>query len=554
MNILTQRIIELKFLYLFILLIGVQTSYSSQRLDSLVSALESKMDKREIYDQQKEERIRVLNEKALKTTSLEEKYEIFNEIIIEYEFYSFDKALEYLEKNIEIAKKLNNEIFLNNSKLSLSLLLVDSGRYKESIDALNEIKRDSLPETLITSYYIACVEGYSGLSYYTSVASSKAQYSDLYTVYQDSLYSRLDPNSESALRLKEKQFRDKRQLDDALQINSQRLKNVQMGYRGFSLITFERSLLYELKNNKEKQKEYLILSAMSDIEASVKDSASMGVLASIMFQEGDIDRAHRYINFSFDDADFYNSQLRYVNIANTLPMITKSYDERNAKQQAKLKNSLIFISVLAGFLLLAIYLVFKQVRKVSEAKNNLKITNEKLKEVNSKLNHSNEELKLLYLELSESDKVKEFYVGTFLNLYSEYIGKLDVYRKLVRKYIVTNKTNDLLELTESKQVVADELKLFYKNFDESFLHIHPNFIEDVNKLLVPDSQLTVKNGEALNTELRILALIRLGITSSSKISKILRYSVNTIYNYRVKVRNNAIGDRNSFEEAVKNID
>lgn len=511
------------------------------------------MHKRATYDQQKKERIKKLREQAFSTSSLKEKHLILNKIIQEYEFYNFDKALEYLEKNIEIAEQLNNDVFINNSKIALSLLLADSGRYKESIDALNEIKRDSLPESLVTSYYIACAEGYSGLAYNTSVKRSKAQYSKLYTAYQDSLYPRLSPNSEAALRLQEKQLRDQRQLDEALKINSQRLEGIQMGSRNFSLITFERSLLYELKNNRTLQKEYLILSAMSDIEASVKDSASMGVMASIMFQEGDIDRAHRYINFSFDDANFYNSQLRFVNIANNLPMITKAYDERNAKQKAKLKSFLIFISILAAFLSLAIYLVFKQVKKVSEAKNKLKIANEKLKDFNLKLNNSNDELKQLYSELSESDKVKEYYVGTFLSLYSEYIGKLDIYRKLVRKYIVTNKTKDLLELTKTKQVVADEIKLFYKNFDESFLHIHPNFIEDVNTLLAKEGQLTPKKGEALNTELRILALIRLGITSSSRISKILRYSVNTIYNYRVKVRNNAIGDRNTFEEMVKNL-
>ena len=485
--------------------------------------------------------------------SQKEKHLIFNEIIEEYEFYSFDKALEYLEKNIQIAENLKNNLFLNKTKLALSLLLIDSGRYKESIDALNEIKRDSLPVSLINDYYIAYKEGYSGLSYYTSVKRSKGLYSELYTAYQDSLYSRLDPNSEESLRLKEKQYRDNRQLEEALKINSQRLKDVKMGSRGFSLITFERSLLHELKKETEKQKEYLILSAISDIEASVKDNASIGALARIMFMENDIDRAHRYINFSFDDAEFYNSQLRFVNIANSLPMITKAYDERNAKQKAKLKNSLIFISILAGFLSIAIYLVFKQVRKVSEARNKLKSANEKLKDFNLKLNSSNEELKRLYLELSDSDKVKEYYIGTFLNLYSEYIDKLDVYRKLVRKYIVTNKTNVLLELTKSKQVVGDEIKIFYKNFDESFLHIYPNFIKDVNELLEPEGQLIVKKGEALNTELRILALIRLGITSSSKISKILRYSVNTIYNYRVKVRNNAITDRNSFEDMVKNL-
>ena len=525
---------------------------SGQTLDSLTNVLKNKMDKREVFDRQKEKRIQILIEKAAKTEDLKEKYLIFNEIIDEYRFYSFDKALTYIEQNIEIAENLSDSLYLNKTKLALSLLLVDSGRYKESIDALNEIKRQSIPKSLIDDYYIAYKEGYSGLSYNTTVKRSKALYSELYTAYQDSLYVRLDPNSEESLRLQEKQFRDSRQLDKALEINSKRLERVQIGIRGFSLITFERSLLYELKNDSETQKEYLILSAISDIEASVKDNASMGTLAKIMFAEGDIDRAHRYINFSFDDAEFYNSQLRFVNIANSLPMITKAYEERSAKQKDKLQDSLLFISILAGFLLIAMYLVFKQVKKVSEARNKLKTANEKLKEFNEKLNASNEDLKRLYLELSESDKVKEQYIGTFLNLYSEYITKLDVYRKLVRKYVNANQMNALLELSKSKQFIDEELEIFNKNFDSSFLHIYPDFVTYVNELLKPDEQIVLKDASKLNTELRILALIKLGITNSSRIAKILRYSVNTIYNYRATIKT-ASKDKTNFEEMIKNI-
>jgi hypothetical protein len=169
------------------------------------------------------------------------------------------------------------------------------------------------------------------------------------------------------------------------------------------------------------------------------------------------------------------------------------------------------------------------------------------------LNITNDDLKRLYDKLSESDKIKENYIGTFLNLYSDYINKLDSYRKLVQKYIITNKTKSLLDLTKSKQVIDEELNIFYKNFDESFLHIYPNFIEEVNKFLEEEEKILISNEHTLNTELRILALIRLGITDSARISKILRYSVNTIYNYRVKLKNKARIERNLFEKEIKNI-
>ncbi len=531
---------------------SIQTVFSSSSLDSLVNHLENTMTKRAIYDEIKEKRIQALIQKASINNEIKEVFYINNIIIEEYQFYNFDKALNYIEKNIEIAENQQEISLIDKTKLKLGKLLLDSGRYKESIDALNEISRTRLPEKLINEYYIAYKEGYSGLSYNTTVKKSKERYSLLYNAYQDSLYSRLNPNSEESLRLKEKQLRDGRKLDLALEINSKRLKNAFIGMRSYSLITFERSLLYELQNDLINQKKYLILSAISDIQASVKDNASMGELAKIMFRENDIDRAYKYINFSFDDASFYNSQLRYVNIANSLPMITNAYEIKSTAQKNKLKNYLLFISILAVILFASIYLVYQQVKKLSVARNKLKLVNDELKTVNEKLNTSNNDLKKLYGELSESDRIKENYIGTFLNLYSEYISKLDVYRKLVRKYVKANQMNSLLELSKSKQLIDEELEIFNKNFDNSFLHIYPDFLKSINKLLQPEKQIILNNSTKLTTELRILALIKLGITSSSRISKILRYSVNTIYNYRANIKSASI-EKENFEEMVKKI-
>lgn len=537
-------------LWLFICSFNVVLS--SNVSDSLVNSLESTMDKRVLFDKTKEKRIALLIEKANLNNEKKEIFYINNIIIDEYQFYNFNNALNYIEKNIEIAENLNESSLIDKTKLRLGKLLLDSGRYKESIDALNEINRVLIPEKLINEYYIAYKEGYSGLVYNTSVKKSKERYSLLYNAYQDSLYSRLNPSSEESLRLKEKQLRDNRKLEEALKINTQRLKNASIGMRSYSLITFERSLLYELKGDLEHQKKFLILSAISDIKASVKDNASMGELAKIMFKEGDIDKAYKYINFSFDDASFYNSQLRYVNIANSLPMITNAYEVRSITQKNKLKNYLLFISLLAIILFASIYLVYKQVKKLSAARNELREVNKELKTLNDKLNISNEDLKKLYQELSESDRIKENYIGTFLNLYSEYIGKLDVYRKLVRKYVKANQMNSLLELSKSKQLIDEELEIFNKNFDSSFLHIYPDFVGNVNKLLKTEKQITLLNKTKLTTELRILALIKLGITSSSRISKILRYSVNTIYNYRANIKSAAL-NKDNFEEMVKKI-
>lgn len=529
------------------------TIFSQDSLETLLSHLEDEMSRKEYYDNKKEDRIQNILEIIQSQSDVTRKYELNTKIFKEYEFYSFDKALEYIEENIEIAEQLDNSLLLNRAKLKLALLLVNSGRYKESIDALNDIKKYSLPDTLINNYYLAYEEGYSGLSFNTTVNSSKSKYNELYFAYQDSLNALLKPNSEEALRIKEKDYRDSRNLEMALEINSERLSRVELGERLYALITFERSLLYELKNDLFNQKKYLIQSAISDIIASVKDNASMGTLAKILFEEGDIDRANRYINFSYDDAEFYNSRLRFVNIANNMPLITKAYEKKTTKQKTNLQRLLVFISFLTIFLIIAVYYVFNRNKKLSEARNSLKLTNIKLTEFNHKLNTSNDELKYLYQKLSESNEIKEHYIGTFVNLYSEYISKLDTYRTQVTKYVQTNQLKALLKLSKSKQLLNEEIEIFNKNFDSSFLQIHPDFVDQVNKLLKPSEKIILDDDKKLNTSLRILALIKLDITSSSRIAKILMYSVNTIYNYRASLNKSAI-DKDNFEENVKSLE
>jgi len=530
------------------------TNAQEKTIDSLISALEVSMELRDFYDEKKEMRIEgfkaLLNENDL---DYENTCYLTNKLIEEYQYYSFDLALFYIEKNIATAEKIGDNFKVLESNLKLTKLLVETGRYKEAVDALDEMETNKIPKRLLSKYFYSLQEAYAGLSYYTEVQESKEKYSELYRVYEDSLTKQLLKSEDQYLRLKEKNLRDQRKLDDALEVNNQRIASLEMGNRLFSVVTFERSLLYELAKDTINQKKYLILSAQSDIIASVKDNASMTVLAMLLFQENEVEKAHEFINFSVTDAEFFNSRLRYVNISNILSLISKAYEKQTIAQNEKLRIFLSLLIVFGLILLVFLYFIIQQVKRLATTKNKLKTANNDLKQLNRKLNITNDDLKRLYDKLSESDKIKENYIGTFLNLYSDYINKLDSYRKLVQKYIITNKTKSLLDLTKSKQVIDEELNIFYKNFDESFLHIYPNFIEEVNKFLEEEEKILISNEHALNTELRILALIRLGITDSARISKILRYSVNTIYNYRVKLKNKAKIERNLFEKEIKNI-
>lgn len=545
-------------IFLTFLLIFIISPLSSQNnLDDLIFQLEEEMSKKTAYQEAKELRIKslksLLSEKVI---SPENKYFITNKLIAEYEYFSFNSSLFYIEENLALAKKIGNDFFIKESTLRLAKLLATSGRYDESINLLEEINSSNLSKELLNEYFNIFKRCYSELRTISRVKNITEKYNKLYLTYKDSLniqIANLNKNSKLYLSTSEQNFRDEGNTIEALKVNAKRLSLAKMGTREYALVTFNRSYMSaEVDGNNLNQKKFLILSAISDIQASIKDNASLANLAVIFFGEGNVDRAHKYINFSFEDAKFYNSKLRFLDISNVLPVISKSYETKNRKQTNKLKKQLIFISLLSLILMVAIFFIIKQNKKINQGKEYLKTANLKLKDLNEKLSFTNNDLKRLYEELSSVDAIKEQYIGTFLNLYSEYIDKLDVYRKTVSKYIITNKTKDLLELSKSKKIIESELKIFYENFDKSFLHIYPNFIENFNDLLKEEERILVKDDDSLTVELRIFALIRLGISNSSKISKILRYSVNTIYNYRVKVRNIAI-NRDEFEEMVKKI-
>lgn len=543
-----------KLLICCVLTLNCSLASSADELDQLIEKLDSVMQARGTYEGSIE--IQLSNLKNLlreQSTSIENKYFITNKIIEIYEYYSFEEALNYIEQNLKHAQELNNNYFIEECKLKLSKLLISSGRYKESVDLLSKINKNSLDPNLLSRYYSDYSGLYKRLSYYTPVSENRKNYLELYGIYRDSLVKTLPKSSEEFLRFVEKKQRDDGYLTEAIKTNDKRLAKVESNSRLFALIAFERSISYKLLGNIEQEKKYLILSAIADIKNAVKDNASMTELATILFIERDLERAYKFINFSFEDAETYNSPLRFVNISNILPVITKAYESSTNVQKSKLKNLLIYISVLAAFLMGLVFFVYNQNKKLSLTRNNLKLANDELQSLNLQLSQSNDNLNTLYDELSNSDKVKVNSLGVFLNLYSDYINKLELYRKMVRKHLVTNKINDLINLTKSNEIINSEIKLFNKNFDEAFLHIYPDFVDKLNKLLKENSIVKYNlNSKELSTEIRIFALIRLGITSSSQISKILRYSVNTIYNYRVKVKNDAI-DRDNFETDISSI-
>ena len=289
------------------------------------------------------------------------------------------------------------------------------------------------------------------------------------------------------------------------------------------------------------------------MKSAVREYISLRKLAVLLYQEGDIDRAYSYLKLCMDDAVFCNARLRILEILQIFPLINDTYQQKAEKQQEQMKWALISISLLSIFLLIAIFYVYKQMKRVAAARHEVIDANKRLKELNEELHRYNLQLKEANHIIAENSYLKEEYIGRYMDQCSVYLEKMDNYRRSLGKIAATGKVDELYKNIKSSKFIEEELKEFYANFDNTFLQLFPTFVEDFNTLLAEGEQIYPKANERMSTELRIFALIRLGITDSVKIAQFLRYSVTTIYNYRTKVRNKAAGDRDQLEQEVMKI-
>jgi len=543
-----------RILFLLFLIINSLSVSADNEIDSLLSVLDNTIRNRQSYVTAKESKINNLKQMLdVPDISLEQSYLINSKLYDEYRSYVFDSALYYISIKKDLAEKLGKNERLIESKLQQVNLLSSTGMYNEAIDLIHSINRSTLSQSMIIEYYSSCELLYNQLFHYARVKENIPVYKKLSNQYVDSLLIVLSPTSDKYLKYKEKRLLELGKIEGSRELIFKLIATSNEGSPEYAFYNYRMSLTYEAENNNELRKKFLIKSAISDLQSAVKDNASLALLANILYHEKKIDKAYEYIQVAMDDANKFNAPLRFIELSYILPLINESYQLKSEEQKNKLRFYLVMISVLSIFLITAILLIYNQIKNLKRIRNDLQTANTQLSDLNSDLNSVNSKLNDLNLELSESNHIKEQYIGHFLNRCSNYIDKLENYQRFVNKQITAHKINELIESTKSKQLIDQELKEFYDNFDDTFLHLYPDFVEEMNSLLQNDERIVLKKGELLNTELRIFALIKLGITDSSKIASLLRYSVNTIYNYRVKIKNKASVPRDDFEEQVMRI-
>ncbi|WP_347222648.1 DUF6377 domain-containing protein [Bacteroides congonensis] len=543
-----------KYLLFFLILSFPLYTWAGKTLDSLLSVLDLTIQEHEKYVIQRESRIVHLKDlvHGIEASSVEH-YNLNSQIFKEYKAFICDSAIHYLNENIRIAERLHDTDRRIESKLQLSLLLSSTGMYTESIDVLESVDRWEVAPRLIPDYYTCFDHVYGELSVYTQDKTLSGHYWSISQAYKDSLYAILPHESEEYLLMHEALLRDRHQYEEALKINDIRLAEAEPNTPQYALVTYHRSLIYKYSNDRQGEKENLCLSAISDIRSAIKDHASLWMLAQLLYEDGDMERAYQCMRFSWNATKFYNARLRSWQSADVLSLIDKTYQAMIEKQNDRLQQNLLLITALLVLLMVALGYIYRQMKKLADARNHLQVANGQLNGLNEELRQMNSCLSATNIELSESNQIKEEYIARFIKLCSTYINRLDAYRRMVNKKVSAGQIAELLKITRSQDALDEELEELYANFDTAFLHLFPDFVKKFNDLLQDNERIVLKKDELLNTELRIFALIRLGIEDSSQIAELLRYSVNTIYNYRAKVKNKARGSREDFEDLVRKI-
>ncbi|BDD07286.1 DUF6377 domain-containing protein [Aureibacter tunicatorum] len=536
----------------FIISFLISSQVFAQNSDSYLKQLDHEIALRDNYSQIREQRITILKTLLSEANNNKEKYAVQKQLYDQYAPYQADSAFYYANQCVKTAQKESDENLIIQSKIQLIHAYILVGAYVDASNACKKLKNNISTPSQLYSYYELQRILYANLSMYQFPAPIMQKYNKLKNAYLDSLLSQ-KKNDQWYQLLKSEKLIEEGDNQQAIALLESSLKHMNINDREFAFFAYVLSHAYENVNQTDEQMKFLCLSAITDIKSAVKENAALRELALLLYKNGDIDKAYSYIKIALEDANFSQAKLRSFEVWEVMPLINQAYQIAQTNKQRNLYYFAVIASCLVFILILSVIMIRKQSRKIQNANIQIKENNQNLRTLNEQLQSSKLHIEEINDKLLASNQLRKSYIAKYLGLCSSYIAKMNLYRTRLLRKASTSSKDSLLTILKSKDIIDEELKHFYKDFDEAFLGLYPTFVEEFNLLLKPEEKLIPKKGELLNTELRIFALVRIGISESAQIAEFLRYSPNTIYNYKAKVKNKSKTQREDFEKEVMNI-
>lgn len=499
--------------------------------------LDDAIRQRGYFQQNKENRVDSIRRLLTSDADKETRLGIYDQLFQEYLTYNFDSTMLYVDKAAALIGPADGYDVKSQVRIHRALSLATSGHFSHAINILNGIDSKKLSENLCEEYFSACEWTFSVWAEYSEKRSIAPEFRKKSLVYLDSLIAVTDRTApEYSYRLAERDLR-KHNYKDAEKEYLATLGRIPVDSRLYAQAAYALAITYKESGFEDKYELWLINAAISDQTVPLKENLALQQLAIYLKEKGDLRRADRYLKLALEDAIFYNNRLRMLEVAEKIPDITNVYQATIHAKNNRLKLYLSIIGILTLALGgVAVYL--HRQRQIAARSKDL------LVELNNRLNALNS-------QLSQTNRSREQYVSLFMDLCAAYIEKLNRFPMVLK--LKVKQLGDVNAVADRYvRPTESETREMFQHFDTAFLRLYPDYIDEFNALLQPDRQIVPKKGELLNTDLRIYALVRMGITDSNKIAILMFLSPQTIFNHRTQVRNRAI-KRDTFEKDVARI-
>ncbi|HEK19863.1 DUF6377 domain-containing protein [Mucilaginibacter sp.] len=518
-----------RVLFLIFILLPITLPAAAANGD-LFEQLKAEFSKKGFYDHQKEAQITALKAKLrrLAPTDLQNQFEVCNKLYDEYKSYQYDSAYVYANKLLLISQTLKDKPKEDFSKIKMGFILLSSGMFKETFESMRGINVQSLQNPVKLEYYSITMRAYYDLAAYNNDRHFTPVYTRQANNYIDSAIAISSPGSYDNIYLTGYKEYKNGANDSATVLFNRLLDSKKLTEHQDAIVQSTLSNVYQSMGQPDKSIGLLVKATISDIRSSTKETIALFWLAEILYKKGDIKNAYLALEHALDDAEFYGARQRKVQIASLLPIVASEkllFIEREEKLYIR---SLSLITVLAAVIIVVSILLYKRNKKLKSKEKIIEKVNEKL---------------------MEGTKIKEDYIGYFFNIISGYILQLERIKRSVDTKLPAKKYDDI-QLMANNINIKKERETLFNTFDHVFIKIFPNFVEEFNKLFTKENQIWPKENEVLTTDLRIFALMRMGITDTETIAKILEYSEKTIYVYKMRIKAKALIHGDEFDQRV----
>ncbi len=519
----------------------------SAELEDAINELDKTIGDEAVIEMSKTDRIAKLKRGLNPQSSPEEMYWTMNEIFNEYFQYDVDSAIFYAHRKLDIARQIPSQELILDALFDIADRYAMSGMNEEALRIVEKMDTSNFNPDLCKRRYSLLNTAYTNLRNSACDPELVKHYSERKNICRELMLECLGPKDMARAYIGSNILMEEGKGEEALEELLEWAEKEEINLNEKGILCYSIASAYKYIGDRRNAMIWLAKSAKYDLQVPKYEYESLIELSGMLYEEGDIERAYTYINRSVNDAVRAKAQNCKEDVYKLMPIIADSYDRMMKNKNDQMRFILIVMALMMVMMVLLTFVLFREKKRVAEAERMTRESNGQLKNLNSQLQDN-------ILLLQETNQIKDSYLGRYLNMCSDYIDGLDRYRSSIRKIAKEEGVSELLTALKSKEFMEQELEGFYAQFDATFLDLFPDFIPQLNELLEEDKQIKVHSkNKILSTELRVLALIRLGVNDSVRIAHFLRRSVSTIYNYRVKMKNSAKIDREEFEKELMKI-